>query len=269
MNDLRQLLCDAGNQLSMHARGAILAESRDPAATLIDVMMDEHLQRSEDDAESMAPIHAARLLGELRAEAAIPGLLATLLRMEPGYILWDAALFALEAIGARVLEPALALVPDVAAEQRSYLACVLSRLNVRDPRILTLLLDELRRDPLSGAAYLGQYRDPTALPELQAAFDAFPLDSSGRMFANQALVELHATIEDCGGVLTPAQHAKYLAATSPQRKFREELLGLTTGQPTSSLPAPARAKDRPGRNDPCWCGSGRKYKKCHLGHEPG
>lgn len=21
----------------------------------------------------------------------------------------------------------------------------------------------------------------------------------------------------------------------------------------------------PGRNDPCWCGSGRKYKKCHLG----
>lgn len=22
--------------------------------------------------------------------------------------------------------------------------------------------------------------------------------------------------------------------------------------------------DRPGRNEPCWCGSGRKYKKCHL-----
>ena len=22
-----------------------------------------------------------------------------------------------------------------------------------------------------------------------------------------------------------------------------------------------------GRNDPCWCGSGRKYKKCHLGRE--
>ena len=22
-------------------------------------------------------------------------------------------------------------------------------------------------------------------------------------------------------------------------------------------------KDRIGRNDPCWCGSGKKYKKCH------
>jgi peptide deformylase len=23
----------------------------------------------------------------------------------------------------------------------------------------------------------------------------------------------------------------------------------------------------PGRNEPCWCGSKRKYKKCHLGQE--
>ena len=21
--------------------------------------------------------------------------------------------------------------------------------------------------------------------------------------------------------------------------------------------------DQVGRNDPCWCGSGKKYKKCH------
>ncbi len=24
---------------------------------------------------------------------------------------------------------------------------------------------------------------------------------------------------------------------------------------------------RPGRNDPCWCGSGRKYKRCHLAED--
>ena len=24
-------------------------------------------------------------------------------------------------------------------------------------------------------------------------------------------------------------------------------------------------KERVGRNDPCWCGSGKKYKKCHGG----
>jgi methionyl aminopeptidase len=28
--------------------------------------------------------------------------------------------------------------------------------------------------------------------------------------------------------------------------------------------AAPRTAARPGRNDPCWCGSGQKYKKCHL-----
>jgi preprotein translocase subunit SecA len=27
---------------------------------------------------------------------------------------------------------------------------------------------------------------------------------------------------------------------------------------------PARREKRPGRNDPCWCGSGKKYKHCHM-----
>jgi uncharacterized protein len=25
----------------------------------------------------------------------------------------------------------------------------------------------------------------------------------------------------------------------------------------------AGGASRPGRNDPCWCGSGKKYKRCH------
>ncbi len=28
-------------------------------------------------------------------------------------------------------------------------------------------------------------------------------------------------------------------------------------------PRPVRVQKRPGRNEPCWCGSGKKYKKCH------
>ena len=27
---------------------------------------------------------------------------------------------------------------------------------------------------------------------------------------------------------------------------------------------PGAAKKKPGRNEPCWCGSGKKYKKCHY-----
>jgi methionyl aminopeptidase len=31
----------------------------------------------------------------------------------------------------------------------------------------------------------------------------------------------------------------------------------------------ALAQAKPGRNDPCWCGSGQKYKKCHLAADDG
>jgi hypothetical protein len=37
---------------------------------------------------------------------------------------------------------------------------------------------------------------------------------------------------------------------------------LDDGQ--GSIPEPVRRSATPGRNDPCWCGSGKKYKKCHL-----
>jgi uncharacterized protein YecA (UPF0149 family) len=37
--------------------------------------------------------------------------------------------------------------------------------------------------------------------------------------------------------------------------------------PTIGQPAPEPLRNtqyRPARNDFCWCGSGKKYKKCHL-----
>ncbi len=38
---------------------------------------------------------------------------------------------------------------------------------------------------------------------------------------------------------------------------------VRTNAPTAA-PEPARIANRPGRNDPCWCGSGKKYKHCHY-----
>ncbi|MGH2965992.1 MAG: SEC-C metal-binding domain-containing protein, partial [Solirubrobacterales bacterium] len=41
--------------------------------------------------------------------------------------------------------------------------------------------------------------------------------------------------------------------------------GSGNGQPSDENPATVVKSDRDkvGRNDPCWCGSGKKYKKCH------
>ncbi|MGB1700901.1 MAG: SEC-C metal-binding domain-containing protein [Nannocystaceae bacterium] len=32
---------------------------------------------------------------------------------------------------------------------------------------------------------------------------------------------------------------------------------------------PAKRVERPRRNEPCWCGSGQKYKRCHLRADAG
>jgi preprotein translocase subunit SecA len=46
---------------------------------------------------------------------------------------------------------------------------------------------------------------------------------------------------------------------------------MQTNRGDGGPPQPARVTKMPGRNDPCWCGSGKKYKHCHLradqGHE--
>ncbi|MHB8844396.1 MAG: SEC-C metal-binding domain-containing protein [Nitrospirota bacterium] len=39
----------------------------------------------------------------------------------------------------------------------------------------------------------------------------------------------------------------------------DRVMGVFGGK-APEVPAGAR----PGRNEACWCGSGRKYKKCHL-----
>jgi hypothetical protein len=45
----------------------------------------------------------------------------------------------------------------------------------------------------------------------------------------------------------------------------ETLARLKRAASAAPKEAPARVEPRPGRNDPCPCGSGKKYKKCHGG----
>jgi preprotein translocase subunit SecA len=57
-----------------------------------------------------------------------------------------------------------------------------------------------------------------------------------------------------------------------QAKARQyvEGRGDAEGRPEKSAPAartPAKAAAKVGRNDPCPCGSGKKYKKCHGASE--
>jgi preprotein translocase subunit SecA len=68
------------------------------------------------------------------------------------------------------------------------------------------------------------------------------------------MVAQHAEAQAFGGVQSPA---------GPDGGARQG------GPPPPQQAQPARHAPRVGRNDPCWCGSGKKYKKCHMPSDTG
>jgi preprotein translocase subunit SecA len=48
-----------------------------------------------------------------------------------------------------------------------------------------------------------------------------------------------------------------------QRKKQRELEAASRSGGDASQPSQRRTGEKVGRNDPCPCGSGKKYKKCH------
>jgi preprotein translocase subunit SecA len=60
-------------------------------------------------------------------------------------------------------------------------------------------------------------------------------------------------------------HAEF---TRPAMPVRSSQMQTNRGD-GGGQPQPARSGKTLGRNDPCWCGSGKKYKQCHLRADEG
>ena len=60
----------------------------------------------------------------------------------------------------------------------------------------------------------------------------------------------------------PQQEAPKAKPTLSLRHKENDDLAYSGSQTTDAGNQPAKAKPRVGRNDPCPCGSGKKYKKC-------
>ncbi len=59
---------------------------------------------------------------------------------------------------------------------------------------------------------------------------------------------------------TPAVSPRAVALSLPTAKLGQE----TNVPPPPTGSSPPAVKKKIGRNDPCWCGSGKKWKKCHY-----
>jgi preprotein translocase subunit SecA len=90
---------------------------------------------------------------------------------------------------------------------------------------------------------------PEEADELQRAQQAAAVNGGGLQYEHQSLAGADA-IAAAGG--SAAAGTATMALTG----------GMTT---TAGAPRPIVKSEREniGRNDPCWCGSGKKFKKCH------
>jgi len=57
--------------------------------------------------------------------------------------------------------------------------------------------------------------------------------------------------------------ARERAAEEARRRAQRQQNLVYSGGDGSAVPAAKRPAAKVGRNDPCPCGSGKKYKKCH------
>ncbi|BBY73563.1 hypothetical protein MPRF_04620 [Mycolicibacterium parafortuitum] len=145
-----------------------------------------------------------------------------------------------------------------------------------DPRLAELLVAEtLGRNP-DGAAALGLFAEtlePQVPRRARVAFRwlrAVALERIGDIEAAEREL-LAAETMDTDWPL-PLYDLARIASDRGDVERGLALLhraGAAPDDPMLLLLRSHRAEARPdvGRNEPCWCGSGRKYKKCHLGKE--
>ena len=148
----------------------------------------------------------------------------------------------------QLLEALLAL--DITAAHSRALVVELVR---ADPRRASLLAESSDRDPVVVDAvrelahvYLARTR---ADADDHDAFEAaFALARALHVLCGERamLTALQAMVEE------------HRARVMAQRTV------LATDTPLHRTSTPVAVPSRPGRNDPCWCGSALKYKKCHL-----
>jgi SEC-C motif len=258
--DVRSLLLSAGEKLPAEVRAGIIERGAAAVPELAAIVADEDLLTLDAPGEGWAPIHAAGLLGELRAVEAAPTMARVLRQAHLEDILYSVLIGALARTGPEVAPAVLDVLATSSGEERSGLLEVLAQCGARDERIYRELLAFLHEDVEFGPGLLSQYGDARAVGPLLLAFDAYQLGDEEGLFAHQPLVELADAIRELGGDLGPEREAKCALVGKARRSSH------WGRRPEQVL---ARRVERPERNAPCWCGSGKKYKKCHLAADEG
>lgn len=230
---------------------------------LLRMMQDEELLWAPSDRpEVYAPSHAMQALGQLRATAAIEPLLGLLHLIDDEQSDWASEEIpeVLGQIGPAAQTPAIAYFQNVAHGLWARVAAITALLQIAKhypetrAASVTALTQQLERYPTQDNILNEFLID--ALAELHAV-EAAPL--------MQHVFETGHAVETVGGDWEDVQIELGLLdkrTTTRRSRQMEDLRALIPE--IDQLLKVRPVGPPPGRNAPCWCGSGKKYKLCHL-----
>jgi HEAT repeat protein len=241
-----------GEKLPEELKAAVLALGREAIPSLLALLEDEALADADAPGDGWPPVHAVRLLGELKAEEAIGPFLRILREGDDESWLVNDADVNLPKIGPAIVEPVLAAFGETdEPEEMGPLAYALANCGAKDERIFEALEEFFHENEFLGAMALADYGDERGLPLIREVIEAFVPDPGSPLGARD-LIDYVDSYERIAGSM-PAELAAHV------EKLREDWAARR-----AVLVGPARST-KVGRNEACPCKSGKKYKKCCLG----
>jgi HEAT repeat protein len=263
------------------------------------LLYDEALYDTDGAGGGWVPIHAVRLLGELRAEEAVDDLMDVLAESRQDEIIRQTTLEALAQIGPAALPAALDFLRwSRRTGLQGEMAGLIGLIGKEDKRAYPALRTFYEQTDWDGArtlavSALGLLGDQRAIPLLRIALNEEDLEPSDVATLAVALGELGVKIVEQEPALKRAM--RRIPLHSPEQleprlmeddegqahRLRQDAQGRPLcphcGQPlveqdgdlVHAPPTPPPAIKRVGRNDPCPCGSGKKYKHCCLNQDRG
>jgi hypothetical protein len=251
---------------------------------LIRMAVDEQLNNAPAEGGLVwAPVHAWRALGQLGAAEAVAPLLALFQRIDECDDDWVASDIprTLARIGMAALEPAANYLADVKHGEWARIAAAdtLGRIGEAQPDLraecvakLATQLEKYSEQSENLNAFLvsplWDLRAVEAMPLIERAFAANCVDET--VVGDVEDVQIHFGLKTKRERLPqPNQLTRLygnLNELEDQRRALEreniELRQIVDALPFAPQPEPYVAPVKIGRNEPCPCGSGKKYKKC-------
>lgn len=215
-------------------------------------------------------IRAAHLARELGLVAAVEPLVRFIERTGVRFPVGKTVLSVLARLGTAGAGAMLGLLERSRTEDRMRITEALARVDVEDERIRTHLVRMLGDAPGFAAPLLAQRGDWRAVPDLVQALDALarrPVADCDICAADD-LVAVGDAVLALGGRLS-REHVAKIDAAFERSAPMWSLVDDDPGDDPLPVRTPAVRGPRPGRNDPCPCGSGKKHKRCCLDADRG